>query len=357
MLMYEARLSAAMKAVEPLNADALLVMGLVNVRYLSGFTGSDAAFILTDNDRSLLCDSRYTLQAASETSLCEVSEYKVKLEGIASFIAGRGRRRVAFDAEQVPTSFFNSLTKTLPGVEFIPLADQLDQIRTIKSCEEIARIAFSAELASAAFAELLPLVKPGVSEKELAFKLEMLLKGKGADEKAFDFIVASGERGALPHGRPTERVLRPGEMVTIDFGACCNGYHSDETVTLAVGKPENRLLDAYAVAKKAHDLAITAVRPGIDCRVLDAIARDYIESRGFGDFFGHGLGHGVGLEIHEKPTISSRSSQVVAEGMIFTIEPGIYIPGLGGVRIEDLVEVTFDGCRVLSKVSKELTIC
>jgi Xaa-Pro aminopeptidase len=249
------------------------------------------------------------------------------------------------------------LSKALPGVEFIPLTDQLDQIRSVKSREEIVKIAFSAELASAAFEALLPLVKPGVSERELAFELEMLMKKKGADEKAFDFIIASGLRGALPHGRPTERTLSPGEMVTIDFGVCCSGYHSDETVTLAIGKPESRLLEAYEVAKKAHDLAVSAVRPGIDCRALDAIARGYIESCGFGGFFGHGLGHGVGLEIHEKPTISSRSSQIVAEGMIFTIEPGIYIPDLGGVRIEDLVEVTLDGCRVLSKVSKELTIC
>jgi len=355
--MSEARLSAAMKAVEPLNVDALLVLGLVNIRYLSGFTGSDAALILTDCDRSLLCDSRYTLQAGSEASLCTVSEYKAKLEGIAATLAVKGLRRVAFDAEQVSVSFFNSLSHVLPEIEFTPLADQLDQLRSVKSREEIVNIAFSAEIASSAFEELLPQVKSGVSEKELAWKLETLMKRKGADEKAFDFIVASGLRGALPHGRPTDRILRPGEMVTIDFGARCNGYHSDETVTLAIGKPENRLLEAYAVVKEAHDRAVNAVRPGIDCKSLDAIARGYIESCGFGEFFGHGLGHGVGLEIHEKPTISFRSSQVVAEGMVFTIEPGIYIPDLGGIRIEDLVEVTRDGCRVLSNVSKELLIC
>jgi len=355
--MYEARLSAAIRAIEPLNVEALLVLGRVNIRYLSGFTGSDGAFILSDCDSSLFCDSRYTLQASSETSLCMVVEYKIKLEGIAAAIAGKGWRRVAFDAEQVSVSFFNSLSEALPEVEFIPLSDQLDQIRTVKSREEVAHIAVSAEIASSALEELLQFVKPGVSEKELAFKLEMLMKEMGADEKAFDFIVASGERGALPHGRPTERLLKPGEMVTIDFGVRCNGYHSDETVTLSVGKPESRLLKAYGVVKKAHDLAVSAVRPGIDCRSLDAIARDYIKSCGFGDFFGHGLGHGVGLEIHEKPTISSRSSQVVEEGMVFTVEPGIYIPDLGGIRIEDLVEVTCEGCRVLSKVSKELIIC
>jgi len=355
--MCEARLNAALRAVEPLNADVLLVLGRVNVRYLSGFTGSDGALILTGCDHLLFCDSRYTLQALSEASDCQVSEYKSKLEGLAAAIAGNGWKRIAFDAEQVSVSFFNSLSKALSGVEFIPLADQLDQVRSVKSIEEIDKIAFSAELASAAFEELLPLVKPGVSEKELAFKLEVLIKEKGADDKAFDFIVASGLRGALPHGHPSGRVLKSGEMVTIDFGVCCSGYHSDETVTLAIGKSENRLLEAYEVVKKAHDLAVSAVRPGVACSSLDAIARDYIESCGFGEFFGHGLGHGVGLEIHEKPVISSRSSQIVEVGMVFTIEPGIYIPELGGVRIEDLVEVTLDGCRVLSKVSKELTIC
>lgn len=355
--MHEARLLAAMKALEPLNADALLVLGLANIYYLTGFSGSDGALLLTDQARNLLCDSRYTLQAASEAALCEISEYTVKLEGIAASIAARGARRVAFDAEQISVSFFNRLTTALPEVAFIPLAEQLDQIRSVKSQQEIGEIAVTAELASAAFEALLPMVKSGVSERALALKLEMQMKSGGADEKAFDFIVASGPRGALPHGRPTEKLLMAGEMVTIDFGARLHGYHSDETVTIAVGKPESRLLEAYEVVKKAHDLAVNAVKPGIECRALDAIARGYIEKCGFGGFFGHGLGHGVGLEIHEKPVISSRSSQVVAEGMVFTIEPGIYIPGLGGVRIEDLVEVTGDGCRLLSKVSKELIIC
>lgn len=355
--MSEARLSAAMRAIEPLAADALLVLGRVNIRYLSGFTGSDGALLLSGNENTLLCDSRYTLQAASEAAHWAVSEYKLKLEGIAAAITAHGCKRVAFDAEQVSVAFFNLLVKALQDVEFIPLNDQLDQLRSVKSPEEIDAITFSAELASSAFEELLPFIVPGVTEKELALKLEILMKEKGADEKAFDFIVASGPRGALPHGRPTDRLLSAGEMVTIDFGVCCNGYHSDETVTLAVGKADSRLLEVYEVVKKAHDLAVSAVRPGIDCRSLDAIARDYIENSGFGALFGHGLGHGVGLEVHEKPTISSRSSQIVAEGMIFTIEPGIYIPGLGGVRIEDLVEVTRDGCRLLSKVSKRLINC
>lgn len=353
----EARLSAAMKAIEPLDADGLLLSGRVNIRYLSGFSGSDGALLLSGKENVLLCDSRYTLQAASETAGLAVSEYKQKLAGIAAAIKTCGLKRVAFDAEQVSVAFFNLLAKALPDVELIPLDDQLDQLRAVKSPAEVDAVAHAAALASAAFEELLPLILPGVTEKELALKLEILMREKGADDKAFDFIVASGPRGALPHGRPTDRRLSAGEMVTIDFGACCNGYHSDETVTLSLGDPGSRMLELYEVVKNAHDLALSGVQPGIECRALDAIARDYIESVGFGEFFGHGLGHGVGLEIHEKPAISSRSSQVLAEGMLFTVEPGIYIPGLGGVRIEDLVEVTGDGFRLLSKVSKRLITC
>jgi Xaa-Pro aminopeptidase len=183
-----------------------------------------------------------------------------------------------------------------------------------------------------------------------------MMKRAGADDKAFDFIVASGERGALPHGRASEKLLCAGELVTVDFGARCNGYNSDETVTFAVGRPDDRQRQIYAVVKDAHDLAVQAVRPGISCRELDAVARGHIEKQGFGDYFGHGLGHGVGLDVHEKPVISSRSDQMVSAGMVFTIEPGIYIPGWGGVRIEDTVEVIDDGCRLLTRVPKELLI-
>lgn len=355
--MSDTRLAAAVKATESIDADALLVFGAVNIRYLSGFTGSDGALVLSAGESFFLCDSRYTLQARNEASLCKVVEYKSKLEGIKQLLLEKRCRRVAFDAEQVPVSFFNLLTEALPDVVFVALADQLDQIRAVKSPDEIDRIAFSAALASSAFEELLPLVVPGVSERSLALELEILMKRKGADEKAFEFIVASGERGALPHGRPTERLLKSGEMVTFDFGLSCCGYNSDETVTVAVGGVQGRLAEVYEVVKKAHDLAIAAVRPGIECKVLDSIARDYIGECGFGEYFGHGLGHGVGLEIHEKPTVSSRSSQLLEAGMIITIEPGIYLPGLGGVRIEDLLQVTADGCRLLSKVSKELIVC
>ena len=180
------------------------------------------------------------------------------------------------------------------------------------------------------------------------------MRRRGADARAFDFIVASGERGAMPHGRASDKLLCSGELVTIDFGAVKDGYHSDETVTVAVGRPSDRGREIHEIVRQAHDRAIAAVRPGISCRDLDAVARDYIREQGYDDYFGHGLGHGVGLDIHEKPVVSPRSDAVVEEGMVFTIEPGIYIPGFGGVRIEDTVAVTADGCVVLTQAPKEL---
>ena len=355
--MPEARLAAAIKVMEAQGADALLVLSLVSIRYLTGFSGSEGALFLTAGDSMLICDSRYTLQAKEEAACCTVVEYAGKLEGISSLARERGCRRIAFDAERTSVATLNALSGAMPDAEFLPMADQLDQLRVVKSLDEIKAIEFSAEVASSAFKKLLSTIRPGVSERTLAIDLEMIMKRGGADEKAFDFIVASGERGALPHGRPTDRILKSGEFVTFDFGACCSGYHSDETVTIAVGEPDRRLSEVYAVVKDAHDLALAAVRPGIECSALDKIARGHIESCGYGEFFRHGLGHGVGLEIHEKPTLSARSQQTALEGMIFTVEPGIYIPGLGGVRIEDMVLVTADGCRILSSVDKKLTVC
>jgi Xaa-Pro aminopeptidase len=195
-----------------------------------------------------------------------------------------------------------------------------------------------------------------VREIDIALALELEMRRRGADGKAFDFIVASGERGAMPHGVASTRAIQAGELVTIDFGALKDGYHSDETVTVACGKPESRSCDIHSIVKTAHDLAIDAVKPGISCRDLDDVARSYIHGKGFGDYFGHGLGHGIGLEIHEMPTLSPRGTAVLDEGMVITIEPGIYIPGFGGVRIEDTVVVTSNGCQVITSADKQLLV-
>ncbi|HEY4744788.1 MAG TPA: Xaa-Pro peptidase family protein [Desulfuromonadaceae bacterium] len=334
--------------------DAILFSSLPNIRYLCGFSGSEGALLLTRDAAWFLCDSRYTAQAGAEVGDATIRQFTVKLDTVAELLAELQLTRVGFEAAHTTVADFKALADKVAGVDLVALNGDLDQVRSCKDQPEIERLQDVAACASAALQAVLPLVRPGASEREIARELEFEMLRHGADGRAFDFIVASGERGAMPHGRASDKLIRPGELVTIDFGAVRNGYHSDETVTVAVGQPDGRSREIYGIVKAAHDRAIDRVRPGIACRDLDAIARNHIAEQGFGDYFGHGLGHGVGLEIHEKPVISPRSETVVEEGMVFTIEPGIYIPGFGGVRIEDTVVVTRDGCRLLTRVPKEL---
>jgi Xaa-Pro aminopeptidase len=304
-----------------------------------------------------LSDSRYTGQARAEVLATELREYRVKAEGVAAWLAEQGTCRVGFEAEHLSCAALRRLQERSPaGLEWVPLELPVAALRGIKSSAEIAALETAAALTAAAFDEVLPLLQPGVSEREISLALEIALKTRGGDEKAFDFIVASGQRGALPHGVASEKLLAAGELVTIDFGVRWHGYHSDETVTLAIGEIGEKLREIYAVVLEAHDRAIAAIRPGVPLREIDAVARDYIVEQGFGDYFGHGLGHGVGLEVHEFPTVSPRSEDVAEEGMVFTIEPGIYIPELGGVRIEDMVLVTADSCRTLTRLNKNLLV-
>jgi len=335
--------------------DAILFSNLPNIRYLSGFTGSEGSFIMGRDLRCwLLCDSRYTAQASSEVIDGEVRQFSDKLETIKELADELKLRRVGFEAAHMTVADFTALTQKLDNCELVSLNANLDQIRSTKDQDEIDRLDRVAKLSSGALLETVGKLKAGVSEAFLACELEFEMRRRGADGRAFDFIVASGERGAMPHGRASEKLIRSGELVTIDFGALMNGYHSDETVTVAVGRPDPRAVEIYAIVKEAHGRAIAAVKPGMACSDVDAVARNYIREHGYGEYFGHGVGHGVGLEIHEKPTISPRGDMIIEEGMVFTIEPGIYITGFGGVRIEDTVVVNADGCRLLTQVSKEL---
>ncbi|NVN89498.1 MAG: aminopeptidase P family protein [Desulfuromonadales bacterium] len=337
------------------NLDAILFSSLSTIRYLSGFTGSEGSLLMTRDLRCwFLCDSRYTDQATLEVVDAEVRQFSEKLATVKELINDFRMLRVGFEETYMTVAAFNALSATLDRCELISLNENLDQIRSTKDQDEIDRLSLVARLASGALLETIGKLKPGISEATFACELEFEMRRRGADGRAFDFIVASGERGAMPHGRASNREIRSGELVTIDFGALMNGYHSDETVTVAIGRPDPRAIEMHSVVREAHDRAIAAVRPGMACKDLDAVARDYIRECGYGEFFGHGLGHGVGLEIHEKPTISPRGDTLIEEGMVFTIEPGIYIPGFGGVRIEDTVVVQADGCRVLTQVPKEL---
>lgn len=336
---------------------AILFTDLNNIRYLCGFSGSEGALLVSRDHAWFLCDSRYTAQAGEEVSGAEVRECApIRLDTVAALVHEFGLNRVGFEAAHTTVSAFRKMSEKLPDVELVELGSKLDEIRVCKDGAEIEQLANVATLASQALASVLADIRPGVRESDVAVALEFEMRRRGADGRAFDFIVASGVRGAMPHGRASDKIIQSGELVTIDFGAVKDGYNSDETVTIACGEPEIRAKEIHAVVRTAHDLAIEAVRPGIACKDLDEVARSYIRMQGYGDYFGHGLGHGVGLEIHEMPTLSPRSTAELAEGMVVTIEPGIYIPGFGGVRIEDTVVVTGDGCRVLTSADKQLLI-
>lgn len=336
--------------------DLLLIEHPVNLRYLSGFSGSEGALLLSPEGGWFLCDSRYTVQAGKEVADLILVEQTQRQEAVADLVRQSGGCRVGFEASHTTVTSHQGLVTRLPGVTLVGLGPELDAVRNCKDSSELEQLEQVASLASVSLEAVLPQLQPGIREDAFALQLEFEMRRRGADGRAFDFIVASGVRGAMPHGRASDKTIQSGELVTIDFGAVLDGYHSDETVTVAVSSIDERQQRIYQTVLDAHDRAIAAVKPGISCRALDALARDYIKDQGFGEYFGHGLGHGVGLDIHERPTISPRSEAIVEEGMVITIEPGIYIPGLGGVRIEDTVAVTADGCRLLTKVPKQLIV-
>jgi Xaa-Pro aminopeptidase len=355
--MLKNRRSRLRKFFEEYSLKAVLFTDLMNIRYLCGFSGTEGALLISQDNAWFLCDSRYTLQAAQEVQAAEIRECgAIRIDMVAALANEFGLDRIGFEAAHTTVSVFRRLSEKLSGVELIELGPNLDEIRICKDEAEIELLTSVAALSSQALTAVLGNIKPGVREVDIAVALELEMRRRGADGKAFDFIVASGERGAMPHGRASEKIIQSGELVTIDFGALKDGYHSDETVTIACGNPEKRAREIHSIVRMAHDLAIRAVRPGIICKDLDEVARSYIRHKGYGDYFGHGLGHGIGLEIHEMPALSPRSTSVLEEGMVITVEPGIYIPGFGGVRIEDTVVVTGDGCHVITGADKQLLI-
>jgi len=355
--MLKNRRSRLKRFFEEYSLKAVLFADLRNIRYLCGFSGTEGALLISQDAAWFLCDSRYTAQAAEEVLGAEVRECApVRIDTVAALACEFGLDRIGFEAAHTNVSAFRRMSEKLTGVELVELGPDLDEIRICKDRAEIDLLSSVAALSSQALAAVLADIKPGVREADIALALEFEMRRRGAEGRAFDFIVVSGERGAMPHGRASDKLIQSGELVTIDFGAVKEGYHSDETVTVACGKPGIREQEIHSIVREAHDLAIRAVRPGISCKDLDEVARAYIRDKGYGDYFGHGLGHGVGLEIHEMPALSPRSTAILEEGMVITIEPGIYIPGFGGVRIEDTVVVTNDGCHVITSADKQLLV-
>ena len=350
--MHTERITRVREIIAAEKLAGLLLTSLPNLRYLCGFSGTDGVLFLTSQEVVFLTDSRYQTQARDQVQADRVVCYRTKNEAIGELLGELGTARIGFEADQLSVAQYEALRGLSRNLTWVALQQQLRALRWRKSAAELDLLKQAAALNRQAFASVLPGIAAGVTEREIALELEIALKRQGGEVNAFDFIVASGVRGALPHGVASDKIIRNGELVTIDFGTRVAGYHSDETVTLAVGEVDGKLRQIHAIVLEAHDAAIAAVRPGLPIAELDAVARDYIAARGYADYFGHGLGHGVGLEVHEYPALNSSSEDRLEEGMVITIEPGIYLPDVGGVRIEDTVVVTASGCELITSLPK-----
>lgn len=333
--------------------DGILITSPHNLRYFTNFKGGEGIALITEKERYLFVDPRYTMAAIEEAVEFNVIEYsagkkiaeiKDKLNGIS---------KLGF--EDLYLSFFEYKTysDSFENIELIPVSDKVEITRMIKSAEEIESLKKAEKIAVSAFSNTLPLIKEGVTETEVAAEIEYQMRKMGAEGPSFETVVVSGYKSGMPHGKPGQKKLEQGDFVTMDFGCVYNGYCSDMTRTVVIGKADDEQKKIYEIVLRAQLAGLDAIKEGVTCSFADKVSRKIIEDSGYGKYFGHSLGHGVGMLIHEMPNVSSRCNIVLKENMIVTCEPGIYLQN-GGVRIEDMVRVTKDGCENLTDFTKEL---
>lgn len=337
--------------------DAVLVSDGYNMRYLSGFTGGTGYLLITKNSKTLFTDSRYTIAAkaqAPDYTVVEVDAARDYCKALNQVLTAENIAVLGFEANQVRYSTYEGFKARLAVQELVPLYGELADLRRIKTAEEIALHRQAEHIGDLAFEEILKELKPGVTELEIAAKLEYIMKMKGADKLSFESIVASGVNSSKPHAEPGHKKIEAGDFVTMDFGCVYQGYCSDMTRTVVVGKASEKQKEIYNTVLAAQLAVLDMLTPGLPGKAYDKVARDLIYGAGYEGYFGHGLGHSVGLEIHENPRFSMIEEEIVKAGMIMTVEPGIYIPDFGGVRIEDMVVMTEDGYENLTFSKKEL---
>jgi len=356
---YAARRAKLRRRLAEEGLDAFLVINIEgsdrpNLRYLTGFTGSAGGLIVGKEGDVFATDSRYTERAAREVPDLPAEKLPGRwLDWLADRLSSLGAKRVGIGAHQTSLWLYRELEKRLKGVELVPLEGWVEALRRVKDPEEVERIAAAAKLTDEGLRWILGRLKPGVTEREAALELEMWYRRNGAEHIAFDLIVAFGEGSSMPHYLPGERELREGDLILMDIGAKVDGYCADLTRVVALGRPAPEARAIYELVLAANRAGLEAVRAGVTGVEVDRAARAVIEAAGHGDKFGHGLGHGVGLEVHEGPRLSPVSEDTLEAGMVVTVEPGVYLPGKFGVRIEDLVVVRPDGCEILSSFPKE----
>jgi Xaa-Pro aminopeptidase len=344
------RCTKLLARLEAEDLEGFLVFHLPNVRYLTGFTGSAGYVLLTGERTIFVSDFRYREQADVELGgLAEIEIAERDTVGrLLDLIRDLRLRRIGFESHIVTAATARRLTEMNGGVSFQPCEGFVEDLRASKDAAEVASIRAAATLAHEALAETIEKVSPGMRELDVALTLESALRRRGSEWHPFQTIVASGPRSALPHARTTERVIQPGEWLLVDFGAQVDGYCADLTRTYVVGHADERQRMVYGLTQDAQQRALTHVRAGITGKEADGLARSVIESRGFGEAFGHSLGHGLGLEVHEGPRLSQSNDEPLPVDAVVTIEPGVYFPGWGGVRIEDDVRLTMQGAELLS---------
>ncbi|HBT47163.1 MAG TPA: Xaa-Pro dipeptidase [Peptococcaceae bacterium] len=355
------RLERLRLALEQENIPALLVTGPANRLYLSGFTGESGYLLVTRSGRWLLTDGRFVEQAREEAPAFEIVRVgRDPWKALGEAVARAGVDEVYVEEEHLTVAAYRRLKEAVGAwprrVVLKRARGVVEKLRLTKEGAEIEVLRQAISIADRAFDHILPYLRPGVRERDIALELEYFMRREGAGGAAFPTIVASGPRSALPHGVAGERRLAPGDLVVLDFGAVCGGYHSDLTRTVALGPvtPEQRRV--YDKVRTAQSLALEGLRAGVPGREVDARARSYLEEAGFKENFSHGLGHGVGLEVHEGPSLSPGAEEPLEAGMVVTVEPGVYIAGWGGVRIEDVALVAPEGCRVLSQATREFLV-
>jgi Xaa-Pro aminopeptidase len=351
----EPRVQHLRRALRTKNVDALLINNLKNIRYLTGFTGSSAFALVTRDRAFFFTDFRYTEQAENEVRHFEKSLEKGKrVVLIRTLVKKMGIKRLGFESD-ISFDLYDHLRKIT--VSLIPLKDTVERLRMVKDAGELKSIREAIRRAEAAFAATKPWIRPGITERAVGLRLEDELKKKGCRRIPFDIIIASGKHSSMPHAGQTEKKIEKGDFVIIDWGGEADGYYSDMTRTLLMqGTDIARKREIYNIVNRARQKAISEVGEGRQSSEVDAAARGLIKDSGYGEFFGHGTGHGIGLDVHESPRISWAVHEPLASGMVFSIEPGIYIPGLGGVRIEDLVVVDGEKGGTLTTLSRKLEI-
>ncbi|MFT4415623.1 Xaa-Pro dipeptidase [Fredinandcohnia humi] len=350
------KLEQLRESFKDLGIDGLLVTNSYNRRYITNFTGTAGVALISEKGAAFITDFRYVEQASEQVKEFEIVQHSASIvEEVAKQAARLGIKKLGFEQDDLSFSTYSAYKNEVEA-EFVPVSGAIEKLRLIKSESEIKILKEAAQIADAAFTHILDVIRPGVTELEVSNELEFFMRKQGAVSSSFDIIVASGHRSALPHGVASEKVIEKGEFVTLDFGAYYKGYCSDITRTVAVGNPSDELKKIYDIVLEAQLRGMAGIKPGMTGKEADALTRDYITEKGYGEYFGHSTGHGLGMEVHEQPSLSVRSDSILEPGMIVTVEPGIYIAGLGGVRIEDDTVVTKDGNESLTFSTKELII-